>query len=143
MELTTPSDLQPLTHPLTASLEKVTAGHLKVHMNNSGLLSAFLHLRLINKSACAITALHISLYLWTLSTSVSAHVFGHFTLDILAEHKHAQSTTKHTILFCTNSISIWMVCCSDLVVVYLFSSACYVHICRGIVLGNMLVCFLV
>lgn len=55
MELTTPSDLQPPTHPPTVILEGVTAGHLHVHMNSSGLLSAFLRVRLIYKSARTIS----------------------------------------------------------------------------------------
>lgn len=70
MELTTPCDLQPPTHPPAAILEGVTAGHLHVHMSNSGLLSAFLRLRLIYKSACAVSHLHISQHLWTLSAFV-------------------------------------------------------------------------
>lgn len=71
MELTTPSDLQPPTHPPTAMLERVTAGHLHVHMTNSGLFPTFLGLKLIYKSARTVSDLHISLYLWTLSACVS------------------------------------------------------------------------
>lgn len=92
-ELTTPSELQPPTHPPTAILKRVKAGHLHVHENNSGLLSAFLRLRLIYKSARTVSDLHISQYLWTLSAFVSAHILGHFTVHMLADHKHVQSTT--------------------------------------------------
>lgn len=97
MELTTPSDLQPPTHPPTAILEGVTAGHLHVHMNSSGLLSAFLRVRLIYKSARRISDPCNSPNLWTLSAFVSAHIF--FTVHVLAEHKPAQSTTVFTILW--------------------------------------------
>lgn len=60
MEQTTPSDLRPLTHPPAACQAKVTAGHLQVHMSYSGLLSAFLHLRLISESALTGSGPHIS-----------------------------------------------------------------------------------
>lgn len=47
--------------------------------------------------------LHISQYLWTLSIFVSAHIFGRFTMHMLADHKLVQSTS-------TNGILVWMVC---------------------------------
>lgn len=60
-------------HPLTfslqlilprAMLEGVRAGHLHVHMNSSGLLTAFLRPGLIYKSACTVSDLHIFLSIY-------------------------------------------------------------------------------
>lgn len=90
MKLTTPSDLQPPTHQPTAISDGVKAWHLHVHMNNSGLYFAFLCQRQIYKSACTISDLHISGYLWTLCAFVSVHIYWHFTVHMLAGHKHVQ-----------------------------------------------------
>lgn len=71
-------------HPLTfslqlilprAMLEGVRAGHLQVHMNNSGLLTAFLRPGLIYKSACAVSDLHIFLSIYGHCLHSRQHVF--------------------------------------------------------------------
>lgn len=103
MQLTTRSDLRPPTHPPTVMLEGVTAGHLHIHMNNCGLLSAFLSLRPIYKSACTVFwSAHFSVFMDIVHICVSTY-FGRFTMHMLADHKLVQSTS-------TNGISVWMVC---------------------------------
>lgn len=114
-------------HPLTfslqlilprAMLEGVRAGHLQVHMNNSGLLTTFLRPGLIYKSACAVSDLHIFSVFMDI---VCIHVSMYFSCWLLCEYAgRAWACSVNNNVHHSVSLVWW----TELAEAHLLSSAC-------------------